>query len=288
VGLFGDELVTKVLKACRWPTSGEGPLTPAEILALADDVIAGELWPDVVRSHGAYYAGALDYDITSGYARYRLPKRAAGPLYDVTIIDPSDTDRPDGRSAPMVMLEELGRSERLGPTESGYYHFIDGDFLGLWPQPDTTEYTLRIRYPRAPSTLCLQAQAREIVVDVDLDAGLLGAAGPDSVWSEGDTIDIVGAGNAHQVLVESFAIVAVTTFSVEVAALTNSGVALGDWIATAGTTPLVQLPDVMLSALIRRVAEAALEAADDAAGAEREGRAAHRLGEKAASILARR
>lgn len=248
-----------MLARCFWPGSN-APLTSAEILSFADAEIAGSLWPDLLAAQGDYYVSTQDHTITADYARYRLPKRAYGPIKDVLLVD----DDGNEASVDLINLEELGHF----PIVTGQYkHFIDGDFLGLYPTPSVTDGTLRVRYYRYPSALCLTTAAREIVVSVDLENGALGAAGGNVLWTAASVVDIIGAGNAHQALADDLGVDAVDAFSVTVEAdLTGSGIQLGDWIATTGTTPLVQVPDSMIPLLAYRTALACLSAAGDKTG----------------------
>ncbi len=254
-----DALLSQVLARCFWPGSN-APLTSAEILSFADAEIAGSIWPDLLAAQGDYYVSTQDHTITADYARYRLPKRAYGPIKDVLLVDDDDNETSLG----LINLEELGHY----PTTTGKCkHFIDGDFLGLYPTPSATEGTLRVRYYRHPSTLCLTTAAREIVISVDLAGGVLGAAAASTLWTGASVVDVIGAGNAHQVLAEDLGVDAAGAFSVTVEAdLTGSGIQVGDWIATTGTTPLVQVPDSMIPLLAYRTALACLSAAGDRSG----------------------
>ncbi len=260
-----DTLRDQILARCFWPsTDGQAPLSHAEILSFADAEIVGTLWPDVLATQGDYYVDTLDFALTVDVSRYRLPPKSYGPIKDVLLVD-DDDDADEGESVPLINLEDLGHSQAHRPP-TRYASFIEGDYLGITPAPSQTDGTLRIRYYRHPSALCLTTAARQIT-GADLETGVFGATDGDDIWSAGDALDIVSAGNAHQVLVTDVEIDSVNATEVDFAQdLTGSGVQVDDWLATAGTTPIVQVPDSMIPLLAYRTALACLSAAGDRDG----------------------
>jgi hypothetical protein len=258
-----DALVSQILVRAFWPASG-APLTSAELLSLADAEILGTMWPDLIAAQGNYYLATLDHDITSGYARYRLPSNAYGPIKDVLYIPDGGTDD-DQVSLPAIDVEELGHY-RARPGATAYVHFIDGDFVGLAPVPTVTQGTLRIRYYRAPSALCLSTSARQIATVTSLSGGQFTGSTLTTLWSTSSRLDIVSAGNAHQVLAEGLTPTSVSTGAIDFSDdLTYSGAAEDDWLCTTNTTPLVQVPDSMIPYLAWRTACTALSAHGDTA-----------------------
>lgn len=268
-----DDLVTIVLDECFWPTSG-AKLSNAEILRRADLVLLRRFLPALVKANAGYYLHEADYSITSGKYRYRLPSRIYGPVVDVVYVDASATDPQDEeQSIPMLQQEELGRPEmfRASPVKHGFYHAIDGDFIRLIDTPEVTEDTLRIKYYRRPNDLVLSANCLAV-----LDATLLSTSqritfsgDPSSLWNTGDKIDVIGNGNAHSALVDNNAILSFPSsvslqLTDEITGRgTDWGVAPGDWVASTGETPIVQLPDHMLGAFTSHVAVACLSAAGE-------------------------
>lgn len=140
-----------------WPASN-APLTNAEILALCDDEITGTLWPLLHSGQGDWHLAYADHAITSGQALYRLPSRTWGPIKDIVFVD-------GGQQSPcsVVNIEELARLGRGTPAGQRYVAYVDGDAIGLHPEPTATSGTLRIRYYRTPNALCLSADARQVV-----------------------------------------------------------------------------------------------------------------------------
>lgn len=305
MGLLADDLVSKALVRCFWPATN-APITSAEMLALADEEISGRYWPLVISSQGDYYLSWRDAAITAGQRRYRLPMRTYGPIKDVVHVDSSGKLT----SLSQINIEDIAHQTitSAGDNIRAQWYF-DGDFIGLYPEPVRTEGTLRIRYYRHPSSLVLQAAAAQ-VMKVTLNSGgvdklLLNTAALPTGWDALIpllTLDLIGQGNAHQVLAADCIATAVATvvaakqlsFAVgtipsdlgderDLSLQLGTTNALLGYVALVGRTPVVQLPDFMLPALIRQVAGASLRAHGENDAADREDAAAARLLEQAES-----
>jgi hypothetical protein len=287
VATTADKLLEKVLDRCFWPlTDGEAPLTHAKILGLADDVIVGDMWPEIIASHGDYGINRLDYDVTTDQARYALPADAYGPIRTVTLVD--DEDDTNELDVPAINLSDIGRFRELPQSPSGFYHYIDGDFAVLYPKPSDTENTLRIRFYRHPLKLCKTIAAAVVteleqtvvagntvlVVHMEAADSTSSTDVPASWVETTDVLGFVRAGNAHQLAFEG------ATFSIDLindwillspadtALVLASDAAVGDYLGVNGTSCLVQVPDHMMSMCITKVAEECLRAHKDTAAAE--------------------
>lgn len=264
-----DQLITAVLRKCFWDTTSQ-PLTNTEILAIADEVILGDMWPKIIGSAGDYYVSATQHTLESGYSRYRLPARMFGPIRDVLLVDGDEE-----YSIPLIDLEDLGRLSELAAPADRFFHFLDGDYVGLYPTPDSGDESmyLRIRYYRAPSNLVLSASSTTVnAIDVDSSATTFTIVANPLSWTAGSSIDVIGQGNAHQVLGESMTVSGVSTLTVTISSpttLAGTGIQSGDYVANAGYTPIVQVPDFMVPQLITLVAAECLEASGDRDSANR-------------------
>lgn len=275
-----DEVLTDVLLLCGWPALTENPpLGSTDLLLLADHVIKGQMWPDVLAAQGDYYLQYFDHSITSGKARYRLPRLAFGPIKDVLFIDDGD-DEDDAESVPFMNVEEMGYAPRGMRNRARYLAFIDGDFLGITPIPTSTSGTLRIRYYRRPNKLTLVANARQTTgVVTDVDSIVVGGSSPASIFTAGSHVDVISEGNAHQVLTWSYLPTDYQVDSVTPAGSTfvilleephrtevRDLIELGDWVALQGFTPVVQVPESMIPLLVETVALRALHHEGDKEG----------------------
>lgn len=266
--MTADDFLTKVGNACLWSTSQSGwPRTGAQVLSIADGLILGEVFPASIKLTKDYALCTLDHTLVAEYSRYRQPRRMLGPLRDVLYVDADGNES----SLPLIDLDDLGHRERL--TGASRYHFIDGDYVGVEPVPESGETgSLRLRYFRAPSRLVLLATATTIAaVDLEADDDEL-TLDDGSVFSSGDYIDVISAGNAHAVLAED---VRISTLAGDVVtadrSLLGSGVERGDYVSAQGTSPILQIPDHAIPWLIQLTAAEAMRQhdPDGAARAER-------------------
>ncbi len=271
-----DSLIAKVVRATKWPSAEDNrPVTNANLLEIADDCILGIAWPAIIALAPDYYVCALDHALVADYSRYRLPGRMFGPIKDVLILDADGNEE----SSHLITLDDLGHLDRL--VTGNTYHFIEGDYLGIEPTPETgVTDSARIRYFRAPSTLALVATATTITaVDLETDEYAFTVADA-SVLDEDADYDVISAGNAHMVLAEDATL---DDLSGSVAtmeeSLLGSGIQVGDYVAPAGTTPIVQVPDHAIPWLVALIASEALEHHDPQGSTRMAQRAAMLLGQ---------
>lgn len=264
-----DSLVSRVLRGCHWPTGdGNAPLSYAEILQVADELIEGEFYPQLFSSGDGedYYLSALDYAITAAQRLYRLPKRSMGPISDVVLVSA------DGDETSIDKVEAYKRAER-GYTQgggsgavSGYSHSFEGDFIALFPTPSSTDgTTLRIKYPRQPSALALVATCSAIVTFTSTTEIVVGDG---TLFSGGDDVDVIGQGNAFHGLSYEKTIASIATDTLTMTDAVNALTEAGDWVAPVNTTPLVQLPNGLHAALVRAVVIGCLRANGENAEAD--------------------
>ena len=255
-----DQALAGIKLRCHWPSTN-APISDANLLLLADQEIVGSLWPMLVASQGDYYLSYLDHAITADKARYRLPKKSYGPIKDVLIVDSNGAEA----HVDAMNIEELGQEPQ---SNRKFLHFIDGDFLGLYPTPSTTQDTLRIRFYRHPNALALTTTSRQISALTSATRLTLSAAISGTGWTTGTDVDIIGSGNAHQVLSEDIDLTGTGASTIDMASYPST-IEVGDWVATAGQTPLVPLPDFLVPLLMTRVALQALNGAGDAEAFDR-------------------
>lgn len=225
-------------------------VSDVDILAAGDIEVQGRFLP-LLREAGAEYGvRRLSVPILDG--RARVPDRS-----QVAGIRLVQCQAPGGRLEllPQVMPEDDVGAVASGPTPFGWY-FDAGDICVV---PASAQGSLLVRYYQRPSSMLLSSTAISTsaitsVVEAGPTITLVfgGGTGPAVNW------DVVSSGPAHQVVVQG----AVNggglgTATVPVSALTSADSArpvVGDWVAPAGRTPFVPLPEELFSALVHRTA----------------------------------
>jgi len=258
VSTTADSLITEILEECHWPSAdGDAKLGYSEILRCADKVIEGEYYPTVYSIDEEYYSATLDYAVTAAQQLYRQPSRSMGPLSDIVLVDADGNET----SIDMITSRELAsrsyQADQPVSTPSGYYFFFRADFVGLFPTPSSTDgTTLRIRYPRQPSALTLLANVTTVSSIALVATNILGVADDmSSAWSNGTQLDVVNAGNSYAPLAADYDGASVVSSAITFTeTMSGLGIAVGDYVALTGVTPLVPLPRNMHASLIRSVA----------------------------------
>lgn len=277
--MTSDQILEAVLDKCLWPIAdGDAPLSYAKILRVCDLVISGDIWPEVIASHGDYYTQKLDYSVTANQTRYRLPLNSYGPIRSISLLLDGDPDTEI--EVPAVSLSDVSRLRELPQSPSGYFHYIDGDYTVLFPKPSETANTLRIRHYKHPGTLCLVASAAT-VHDVSGQQLNLNSSVTSLALVNGSLVDIVSVGNAHQTIYDGMivqstsgggtAVVVInpdgTNFSIvnQYEALSNI---VGSYLTAHGTSPIAQIPDHMMAMFLTKAAEECLRSAGDRGSAD--------------------
>lgn len=296
--LTSNELIKRVLRRCYWPTNtstGLGqnaPLSDADLLAIADEDLLGELYPQLIAADADYSLATLNYAITAAQEYYRVPLHTYGAIKDLLEVQTTGAEL----AMSTFKLEDLGRPDRLGFTQRAEFSVVvDGDFFRLNPVPTNTSKTFRIRYYHTPSKLALLATSATIaarstvtVLGIPVDRLTLSAD-----LSVGDTVptlavDCLSSAGAHQLLAENAA-ASVSAAGPYAAVTVASGgwgqAAIGDYIAPTGYTPIVQIPDLMEALFIQRVTCSALRAKKDYPALDREMKIAERLEKQAQKML---
>lgn len=307
-----NQLISAVLVDAHLPKDsttglvGAGcPYTDAEILAKADREILGEFWPRALKANGAYYVTHQDttmVDASDNFelARYRIPDRVYGPLVDVLYVDDA---HPLGISIDEVTIEEIPKIRSFARSDSTSFYperfAFDGDAIRLDPPQGSlgTGAKVRFRFAIGPGQLTLysttitsstQADLIEAAYKDDDDSliSLTNATAGDWITASSTVVDIISAGNAHATIVHDELVAGLSGLDVT---LTNNvrprRIVAGDYMALAGYTPIVQLPDSMIPALIRRVSAELGKPFVDQEAARLEDAAANRLASHIDSVV---
>lgn len=246
-----DDLLSAIKRDAQIPAS-EGRLSDAEILAIASEVLSAEVADLLVSVRQQRWVTThADQQITSGTAAYRIPSRAlAAGVSDILIVD-GDLEY----DAPELSAEERYRysDATRGPWRSPYAYAWQGDHVVLVPEPSTTRYSLRIRYPRQPGRLVVVADCAAVAsttsTTIEVDA-------VPSSWGASETLDVVeGTPHADALMLDASGAISGTTITI--AAGVESEVAADDYVCLAGETCIPPVPEsvwpYLVAACVARV-----------------------------------
>lgn len=201
--------------------------------------------------HGVY---AYSTSVAASTSTVRIPPRAlgGGGLREVRWQSASAT-----RSTPLVEVsaDRAHEWEEATGTPSNYY--VRNASVVLLPTPDAAG-TLHMPYYSRPNTLVATSSAWQVTAIAGEEMTLSAASCP-------ATVDVVRGTPGFETLASD---TAVTTVSASVRSFTSTtaaavGVAVGDWLCTAGESPVVQAPLELHGLLAARTVRRVLKAAGD-------------------------
>lgn len=260
-----DQLVTRITVRAQIPST-EGRVSTAELLTLIDDCILANCSREIFDADdGRWVKTASDVSITAAIATYRIPDRAlAAGVVECVLVDSAGN---------LTQLDYFDHADlwEYGTSAGVPQGFtLLGDVIVLRPIPSTSTYSLRVRYVRRPSKLALVASCTLLTaVGSTTLTGTIGSG-----WSSPTTIDVVESTNNVESLEDDIAVTySGTTITRSSGTNVTTGayaIAAGDYACLAGTSCVVQVPDVAIPYLADLAARDVLSGPlDDAAGAAR-------------------
>lgn len=237
-----DDLVDAVKRDIIAP-SDEFQFDDQQILDIAWEETMKRLVPAVRAVREDYWTTTIDYAIAVGDTYKRIPPRAnastAASFWLVILGEP--------RPRRLRAFDSATRQRYIGQdTGQPTGYVLEGDKVYLYPPPDSASYTLRVQYDRRPSKYRLVSACGVvggILGDVvSTTGGLFGASLSVDGFQADSPFDVCIQGATATYLTGNF------TFATGTVA--PSGLAVGDYIAAAGTTCVPPLPDVLHPALV--------------------------------------
>ena len=231
------------------PTSQQ-TFSTTDLLALADDESDIGIVPHIMSVRESYFQTSKDTSVSDGTARYRINPRAIGlKLKELHLIDSAgnahDVERKEVEERPYL-------STGSGNSIEGFY--FEGSEFVLVPTPSgMSDWSIRQYFFRRPGRL-VQTSACGQITAINTATRQVTISSTPSTFTTSQTYDFIQANPGFDTLAMDQAISAVgsniLTFSSEL----PSSLAVGDWVALAGQTPVVQLPPEFHPILALRVA----------------------------------
>lgn len=238
-------LTTDFVAAVRRQGSIPSTLAAADILAVGDEAIQSTFIPLLTSLRSNYLVRTLDVS-PDERGRVALPPRAAGAaLRSVSVAS--------GNGWFPLPQRDLGDADFVSSGMPQAYALDAGSILLL---PSGTSATLRLRYAARPGRMCLNTDTTLAALITAVGApGATTTAITAALAIGGPTaVDVVSSGPAHQ----QKAISAITGGATPNLTLLNVDLIeqpiVVDYIAIAGRSPFVPLPEELFSALVHTVA----------------------------------
>lgn len=241
-------------------------LTDADILEVADTVIESELLPLLKFARQNFAVTHEDEALVSGQERYSLPVRAVDRgLKDLRWFSP---DENSSRDLILVEPEDRHLFSQEAETPSGFY--FEGDEIVLVPKPASDYGFIRKWYCLKPANLCTAGQAAEVA---GISGDIISVSAVPNGYLPNTKVDFIRGRPGYGTLAMSREIANIAgtqlTFNTDVVPLS---LAVGDYIAPAGLSPVLQIPDIAYRWVELKTAMDVAEIIEDFEASERIGK----------------
>lgn len=234
------ELLVQIKQKGRIPPS-QTPFDDPGLLNLAWDELSTGILRQILSTRENYYLTSIDYAYNAN-STYPIPTRAiGGALATIKIIN--------GTVIYEVARSEIGEQFSTVTSPTGYYSFIiEGSNIVI--QPTSSTGTIRLYYYQRPNTLVQTTSAAQITgisgTTLSFSAGTI-----PSTISTSTPCDLVQDQPPFDWAAIDQTPTAVTSTTIQFSSL-PSNLAIGDWVALAGQTPVPQIPVEFRNLLVQR------------------------------------
>lgn len=227
-------LLTSVERQSFSPAN-QSTFATSDILSLADEVTKTSIIPAILGVREEYYLTYKDYTITADQAAYAIPPRAIGlTVREVQVVDSND----NVSNLPRTSVDQLDTFAASGSGPDAFY--LRGDNIILVPTPSSTTGTLRVHYSLRPGNL-VETTSAAVISAINTSTNVITVTTIPSTWVTGNTFDLIAANGGHRHLSVDLTSTLVSGTSITLPSL-PSDLAVGDYVALQGETPVIQMP----------------------------------------------
>lgn len=231
-----SDLLTSIERQSFAPEN-QSTFSTSDILELADEVSKTTLLPAIISTREEYYLFSEDFSITSGVAAYAIPHRSMGlTVREVHLIDGSG----NVRSLNRISVDRLNLISNSEGSSTPAQFYLKGNEVVLYPSPTNSTLTLRVYYYLRPGNLVVTTEAATIAT-INTSTNVITVNTIPSTWVTGNTFDLIQAKGGHRHMAIDLTSTLISGTSITLPSL-PTGLAVGDYIALAGESPVVQMP----------------------------------------------
>jgi len=251
MGYTFDDILDEVKLRGMVPTS-QNTFTPARFQKLFDSEIRTHILPMMLKLRENYFS--YDDDRTAAAGGLAISTRAiGGKVQNVALID--GTSRLD---LPWISEEEQSDTDESPVSRPGAY--IKGNSLYVKPATSHGFPTVRMSIFLRHGSVVPESEAAQITAINTGTKTLSFTSGTiPSTWTTSNTFDLIQSNPQFDTLAIDQSITSVTSTSIIFSSTLPTRLAVGDWVALAGETPIIQLPVELHSYLAQLVANQCLK-----------------------------
>ncbi len=236
-----DALLANVKRRITLPDA-QNLFSSTDLIAFMTDELESTIVPLIHSVQQEYWVYVTDVKIIQNQNNYLIPVRGiVNGLRLVTLVDNANNET----QFPLLRPENIASTYNwMSPySASTVYGFtMEDDHIVAFPSLSIINPTnsIRFRFERTPSQLCSTADAAQITV---INGSVFTVNGIPTTWTTATTVDLIKGTPAFASRGDDLAISALDTNLLTITLSTPpSGVVVGDWICSAGTSPIPQIP----------------------------------------------
>lgn len=232
----------------------------SDIVDLMSDELHSVIVPLLITLKQEYLVSVYDSAIAQGQTAAFINERAVGgKLRDCVLVDSGGQELPLRRYEPEDLKEGLQNNANRGI-------YVDNDRLIFLPNgDDLSKYTLRQRVYRRPNDLVQVSSAARITA-IDTVTKKVTCASVPSTFTTLLTYDLIKGKPSFRAHGEDLAVATILGFDITFSATLPTDLAVGDWVAEAGFSPIAQIPYDLHPLLEQRALIRILDGLKDAGG----------------------
>lgn len=211
-----------------------------DLLALCDDVIKAYIVPLLISVRGEYFVVSVDEPAVEDQSEYNFPARAVGLTLREIKLRRSDNPG-DVVNLVDIPLEHADQYRNATGEPEGYY--FRNDQIIIVPAPTSDDWVFELWHEQHPSNLVKLEEAAKVVSVADNVVTVEDV--PEEIAVDA-VVDFVRGRPGHRIMAMDKTITNVSGVDITFAAsAVPSGLAAGDYISLTGTTPVLQIPDLL-------------------------------------------
>lgn len=227
-----DGLINE-LKVRRSVPTTQGLFLPADFVTLMNSQMHSRVIPEIKKQKKDFFVTTYDTPIVANQNTYSIPSRAiAGGLRDIVLVDSNGTE---------IELP-FGRTEDNKSPRPLFEFYFQAHQIVLIPTPTAVNgLSVRFKYERRPNNLCITSLAG-IITSINTGTRVVRLTRVPSTWVAGTTLlDVTNPNPPFNPIADDQSITLISGFDVTFASL-PTGLAVGQYVAEAGLTPIPQMP----------------------------------------------
>lgn len=235
---------------------------PNDLISLMNSEMRSIVIPQIMSVKQEYFVASYDQDIAAGQSSFFIPSRAVGvKLRDCVLVDSGGAEIPLHRYEP----EDVKNGAKNCVT-NGF--IVDNDQVVLVPSnQDFSTYTLRMKIFRRPNNL-VQRSSAALISSIDTGTLEVTCSNMPTTFTTSMTYDFIKGKPSFRAHAEEQAVSVKTGFTLKFVAALPEDLAVGDWIAETGFSPIPQIPYELHPLIEQRVIIKCLEGMKDKSGME--------------------